>query len=113
MGKSFSANIFIDGSIFESCTNPFNEKGIVRENKKAIYMYSCELFHLVPPVDEDEDRITIGITVHSYKDINRTMIDQLAFNSRTYQDTIILSKEHHEHGVGENIQPQPHEKGSM
>lgn len=115
MGKSFSANIFVDGPTKPGITyKPFNEKGIVRENKKGyIHVFPCELFHMVPPVEEDEDRITIGITVHSYKDINHTMIDQLAFNSRTYQDTIILSKEHHEHGVGENIQPQPHEKGSM
>lgn len=115
MGKSFSANIFVDGPTQPGITyKPFNEKGIVRENKKGyIHVFPCELFHMVPPVEEEQDRITIGITVHSYKDINRTMIDQLAFNSRTYQDTIILSKEHHEHGVGENIQPQPYDKGSM
>tara|TARA_B100000212_G_C27375287_1_gene534419 strand:- start:1981 stop:2670 length:690 start_codon:yes stop_codon:yes gene_type:complete len=115
MGKSFSANIFIDGPTKPGITyKPFNEKAIVKENIKGhIHVFPCELFHMVPPIETDEDRITVGITVHSFKDINHTMIDQLAFNSRTYQDTIILSKEHHQYGIGKDIQSQPHEEGEM
>ena len=60
-------------------------------------MFPCELYHMVAPIETDEDRITVGITVHSYQTIQRDMLNQLAFNSRMYQDTIILTKEHHEH----------------
>jgi hypothetical protein len=49
---------------------------------------------MVPKVQGDEDRITVGVTVHSYQTIQRNMLNQLAFNSRMYQDTIILTKEH-------------------
>ena len=49
---------------------------------------------MVPPVETEQDRITVGITVHSYQAVQRDMLNQLAFNSRMYQDTIILTKEH-------------------
>jgi hypothetical protein len=57
-------------------------------------MIPCELYDMVPKVQGDEDRITVGVTVHSYQTIQRNMLNQLAFNSRMYQDTIILTKEH-------------------
>jgi hypothetical protein len=65
-------------------------------------MIPCELYHSVPAVEGDEDRITVGITMHSYQTIQRNMLDQLAFNSKMYQDTIILTKEHFD-GARENI----------
>ncbi len=115
MGKSFSANIFIDGPTSPGITyKPFRDKALVRENRKGfIHVFPCELFHTVPPITTDEDRITIGITVHSFKDINHTMIQQLAFNSRLYQDTIILTKEHHEYGTGKDVQRNQNEEGSL
>ena len=96
MGKSFSCNIFINGPTRPGITyKPFNEKAIVRENKKGfIHMFPCELFHMVAPIETEEARIPVGITVHSYQTIQRDMLNQLAFNSRMYQDTIILTKEH-------------------
>jgi len=112
MGKSFSANIFIDGPTKPGITyKPFNEKAVVKENKKGwIHVFPCELFHMVPAVQEDQDRITVGITVHSYQYITQQVLDQIAFNSRLFQDKIILTKEHH---VRENFQSQSHEKSSM
>jgi hypothetical protein len=96
MGKSFSCNVFIDGLTTPGITyKPFNEKAIVKENKKGfIHMFPCELFHMVPPVETEQDRITVGITVHSYQTVQRDMLNQIAFNSRMYQDTIILTREH-------------------
>ena len=57
-------------------------------------MIPCELYHSVPEVEGDEDRITVGVTIHSYQTVQRDMLNQIAFNSRMYQDTIILTREH-------------------
>ena len=65
-------------------------------------MIPCELHHSVPAVKGKEDRITVGVTIHSYQTIQRDMLNQLAFNSRMYQDTIILTKEHFD-GTRENV----------
>lgn len=101
MGKSFSANIFLDGPTEPGIIyKPFREDEYVRKNKKGfIHMFPCELYHMVPPVDKD--RITIGITIHSYHAVGKSLMNQLAFNSRIYQDSIILTKEHHEY-AGDN-----------
>jgi len=102
MGKSFSCNVFISGETSPGIMyKPFNEKTIVRENKIGyMHVFPCELFHSVSPIDTDVPRVSLGMTVHSNSDININLINQLAFNSRMYQDSIILSKEHYE-------QPQP------
>jgi len=98
MGRSFSCNAFISGDTKPGITyKPFNEKGIVRENKLGyLHIFPCELFHYVPPVESDTPRITLGMTVHSCGDINNVILNQLAFNSKMHQDTIILTKEHYE-----------------
>lgn len=104
IGKSFTANIFISGPTTPGITyKEFNQKAHTVENKVGyIHMIPCELYHSVPAVQGDEDRITVGITMHSYQTIQRNMLDQLAFNSKMYQDTIILTKEHFD-GARENI----------
>jgi hypothetical protein len=104
IGKSFTANIFISGPTTPGITyKEFNQKAHTVENKVGyIHMIPCELYHSVPAVEGDEDRITVGITMHSYQTIQRNMLDQLAFNSKMYQDTIILTKEHFD-GARENI----------
>jgi len=96
IGKSFTANIFISGPTTPGISyKEFNQKAYTAENKVGyIHMIPCELYHMVPKVQGDEDRITVGVTVHSYQTIQRDMLNQLAFNSRMYQDTIILTKEH-------------------
>ena len=96
IGKSFTANIFISGPTQPGITyKEFNQKAYTVENKVGyIHMIPCELYHSVPAVEGDEDRITVGVTMHSYQSIQRDMLNQLAFNSRMYQDTIILTKEH-------------------
>jgi len=98
MGKSFSCNVFIDGDTKPGITyKPFNSKGITRENKIGfMHIFPCELFHYVQPSESDTPRITLGMTVHSNSDININIINQLAFNSKQYQDSIILTKEHYE-----------------
>lgn len=104
IGKSFTANIFISGPTTPGITyKEFNQKAHTVENKVGyIHMIPCELYHSVPAVEGNEDRITVGITMHSYQTIQRNMLDQLAFNSKMYQDTIILTKEHFD-GARENI----------
>ena len=66
----------------------------VFENKKGtIQIFPCELMHMVP--ETKEERITIGITLHSYPSITKGLINQLAFNSRDYKGSIILTKEYY------------------
>lgn len=96
MGKSYTANIFIDGPTAPGITyKAFNKKSGVIENQKGhMHIIPCELFHKVSKNKTDEPRFTIGLTVHSYQTISKTLIDRYAFNSKTYQDTIILTREH-------------------
>lgn len=96
MGKSFSCNVFIAGDTKPGVTyKPFNEKGIVRENQIGfLHMFPCELFHYVPDVETDTPRITLGMTVHSNMDINLGLMKQLAFNSKEWQDSVVLTNEH-------------------
>ena len=95
MRRSFSANIFIDGPTKPGITfKQFGEKAKVIENKKGhIQIFPCELMHMVPPTQEE--RITIGITIHSYPSITKGLLNQLAFNSKDYKGSIILTKEHY------------------
>ena len=95
MGRSFSANIFIDGPTKPGITfKAFNQKPLVIENKIGyIQIFPCELMHMVP--ETKKDRITIGITVHSYPSVTKGLINQLAFNSKDYKGSIILTKEHY------------------
>lgn len=95
MGRSFSANIFIDGPTKPGITfKHFGEKARVIENKKGyIQIFPCELMHMVPPTEEE--RITVGITIHSYPSITRGLIDQLAFNSQEHKGSIILTRKHY------------------
>ena len=95
MGRSFSANIFIDGPTKPGITfKQFGEKAKMIENKKGyIQIFPCELMHMVPPTEEE--RITVGITIHSYPSITRGLIDQLAFNSQEHKGSIILTRKHY------------------
>ena len=95
MGRSFSANIFIDGPTKPGITfKKFGEKAKVVENKiGCIQIFPCELMHMVPPTEEE--RITVGITIHSYPSITRGLIDQLAFNSKEHKGSIILTRKHY------------------
>jgi hypothetical protein len=95
MGRSFSANIFIDGPTTPGITfKQFGEKAKVIENKRGyIQIFPCELMHMVPPTEEE--RITVGITIHSYPSITRGLIDQLAFNSQEHKGSIILTRKHY------------------
>lgn len=95
MGRSFSANIFIDGPTKPGITfKHFGEKAKVIENKRGyIQIFPCELMHMVPPTEEE--RITVGITIHSYPSITRGLIDQLAFNSQEHKGSIILTRKHY------------------
>lgn len=96
MGRSFSANIFIAGENTPTVIyKPFNTKSVKADNIIGqLHIFPCELFHMVPKNKSDTDRITIGITCHSYMDITRESLNQWAFNSQMYQDSIILTNKH-------------------
>ena len=79
-GNIVTANIFISGPTKPGISyKEFNQKAYTAENKVGyIHMIPCELYHMVPKVQGDEDRITVGVTVHSYQTIQRDMLNQLA-----------------------------------
>lgn len=103
MGKSFSCNVFIGGPTTPGVQyKPFGQKTLLRENKVGhMHMFPCELFHRVAPNETDDPRVTVGMTIHSRDAINTRIMDQLAFNSREYRDTIILTKSHFEFPIEE------------
>lgn len=96
MGRSWTANIFIDGPEDSHVVyKEFNAKAVNMINKKGhMHLLPCELFHMVPKNQTDTDRITLGLTIHSYPVMQKTFMDRYAFNSKTYQDTVVLTREH-------------------
>ncbi len=95
MGKSFAANIFIDGPTKPGTTylveNGNELEEITIENQKGyIQMFPCAVYHKVNPVESE--RISIGITLHSFEYITKDIIKLYALNSKAFSTTIILDK---------------------
>ncbi|MEM7561429.1 MAG: hypothetical protein AAF353_00125 [Pseudomonadota bacterium] len=91
-GSSFSANIFLGGptqpGIFYSVDpgNTFN----VKNELGAMHLFPNNLNHMVPENDSDEKRYTVGITIHGYDALDRTLIHGGAVNASN-RETIILT----------------------
>lgn len=104
MGKSWTANVFIDGPEDSGILyKHFGEKAKTIQNKKGfIHILPCDLYHMVSKNSSEDPRYTIGMTIHSYPTISKTLIDRYAFNSKTYQDTVILTKEHFDGNTSES-----------
>lgn len=98
-----AANIFIDGPTKPGTTYLNIGQGLEelnRENKKGcIQIFPASIYHKVEPVSSD--RISIGITIHSFESIDKDNIDLLALNSRKVSNSIVLSKRHYEDDVQE------------
>ena len=80
MGSSFAANIFIDGPTkpgtvyLKENGYEINESSV--ENKRGyIHIFPCNVLHKVDPVQNE--RISIGITLHSESKIDADAIDGL------------------------------------
>ena len=101
MGTDWSANIFIDGPTKPGVNYLIPKKSEINthtlENKKGyMHIFPCETMHSVEPLTGNEERISVGMTIHSYNYIDRPIISSLAFNSkREVEDTLILTNEHY------------------
>jgi hypothetical protein len=99
-GNSFSFNIFIDGDLspgpaylligrFGSLENKYDINAINFENKKGyIQIFPSHIFHKVDPVSSE--RISIGGTLHNYSDISKKNLEDLSFNNKMKDGTILL-----------------------
>ena len=95
MSKSFAANIFIDGPTQPGVTylrpNGHDLKEYTIENKRGyIHTFPCTSYHKVKPVESE--RISIGITYHSFECIDKDIIKLYALNSKDVTTVIILDK---------------------
>ena len=97
MGKSFAANIFIDGptqpgTTYIKVAGQDQVEEVNKENHKGhIQVFPCSLYHKVKPVTEE--RISVGITFHSFEYLNKDIIKTYALNSNIIPNTIILNNE--------------------
>ena len=95
MGKSFAANIFIDGPTLPGITyvDAFGQDRIEEVNKENhkgyIQVIPCSLGHKVNPVTEE--RISVGITFHSFEYLDKEIISTYAMNSNITPNTLILN----------------------
>ncbi len=91
-GNSFSANIFLGGpkqpGIYYSVDpeNIFN----VENETGAMHLFPNSLNHMVPVNETKKKRYTVGITIHGYPAIDRTLIHGGAVNSAN-RETIIIT----------------------
>ena len=91
-GSSFSANIFLGGpkkpGIYYSVDpdNTFN----VENETGAMHLFPNNLNHMVPLNDSKKKRYTVGITIHGYDAIDRTLVHGGALNASN-RETIIIT----------------------
>ena len=103
-GSGLSFNIFIDGDPepgpvyvlggkdgnlpeYEMETQNYpNKKGVMQ-------IFPSPVYHKVDPLASEEDRITIGGTLHHYSDICRNTLNYLSFNNKKDHGLIVLSNE--------------------
>jgi len=91
-GSSFSANIFLGGpkkpGIYYSVDpdNIFN----VENEVGAMHLFPNSLNHMVPENESKRKRYSIGITIHGYPAIDKTLIHGGAVNSSN-RETIIIT----------------------
>jgi len=91
-GCSFSANIFLGGpktpGIYYS-VDPENIFNIENETG-SMHLFPNNLNHMVPKNESKKKRYTVGITIHSYPAIDKTLIHGGAVNSSN-RETIIIT----------------------
>ena len=91
-GSSFSANIFLGGpkspGIYYS-VDPDNMFNIENEIG-AMHLFPNNLNHMVPKNESKRKRYTIGITIHGYDAIDKTLVHGGAVNAIN-RETIIIT----------------------
>ena len=91
-GYSWSANVFLGGETAPGiyyATNP--DKVFNVENEVgAMHVFPHSLNHMVPPIETNQKRYTLGITVHGFQAIDKPLIEGVALD-RAHRETIILA----------------------
>jgi len=91
-GYSYSANIFLGGhtdpGIYYSVDpeNQFN----VKNEMGAMHVFPHSLNHMVPASEKKAKRYTVGITIHGFQALDKSLIQGVAANNE-YQETIFLN----------------------
>lgn len=91
-GYSYSANIFLGGhttpGIYYSVDpeNTFN----VENDLGAMHLFPHSLNHMVPVSENKAKRYTVGITIHGYQALDKSLVQGVAANNQ-YQETIFLN----------------------
>jgi len=91
-GYSYSANIFLGGhekpGIYYS-VDPENVFNIENE-LGSMHLFPHSLNHMVPSSENQAKRYTVGITIHGYQALDKSLIQGVAINNE-YQETIFLN----------------------
>ena len=100
IGDALSLNIFIDGDTTpgpayflagkEAGLNEYECTEVNVENKKGyMQIFKSDTYHKVDPVSSE--RISVGATLHNYKDISADALNYLSLNNKSEHGIIILS----------------------
>ena len=100
LGNGYSFNIFIDGdpspgTVYlltgrECGLNEYELKGKKFKNKKGyMQIFPSTTYHKVDPVSSE--RISVGGTIHHYRNLSPDELSRMSFNSKEKQGYILLS----------------------
>jgi len=100
VGDGYSFNIFIDGDISpgpvylltgkEDGLNKYHLKEKNFTNKKGhMQIFSSHIYHKVDPINSE--RITVGGTIHHYRNISPNELSRMSFNNKEKHGYILLS----------------------
>ncbi len=91
-GYSYSANVFLGGETTPGiyyAVNP-DDTFKVENEVGAMHVFPHSLNHMVPPSESMLKRYTLGITIHGFQAIDKSLIQGVALD-RHHRETVILS----------------------
>ncbi len=92
-GYSYSANIFLGGhttpGIYYS-VDPENTFNVANE-LGSMHLFPHSLNHMVPASENKAKRYTVGITIHGYQALDKSLVQGVAVNNE-FQETIFLNE---------------------
>lgn len=91
-GYSFSANVFLSGDTAPGIYYSVNPESMfnVENEVGSMHVFPHSLNHMVPPIETELKRYTLGITIHGFQAIDKALIQGVALD-RSHRETIILS----------------------
>ncbi|MBX2886945.1 MAG: hypothetical protein KTR32_43760 [Granulosicoccus sp.] len=91
-GYSYSANIFLGGHTTPGIYYSVDPENIfnVENEIGSMHLFPHSLNHMVPESENQAKRYTVGITIHGYQALDKTLVQGVAINNE-YQETIFLN----------------------